>query len=755
MIIESIHIRSFGRLAEYTCRFDEHMQIIEGDNEAGKSTVAAFIRYMLYGFPRQGGSELSEKKKRISWQGGTAAGSMTVRLSDGRRFRVERATTATTGTGTRESHREVAAIIDLETNTPLTGNESAGERFLGVPEEVFTSTAFVGQLGSPRVGGTALNEAIENLLFSGNESLNMQRAQDRLDLLRRTLLYKNGKGGEIYELEHRERELADRLELAREKHAELFARETELMNTQKKLDETERELAVATGEEENARNGMLAAAYDRLHRAEEEHAAAMDALREMDGMPAYRLRDSDLQELKNARRKAEEAAILYREAKAAQESRPSLVLSEEDVQHMRQAETEGGIDAVRRRARRSRGGLVVFVSLLLLFASLAAAGALQAPPLSYILLGIGASFAAGALAFAVWQGLFLHKLLRRYDTAGYAALLARLEELSSHESAVSAEREARAKTEGEIALRRGDVNRALGELDTVVRRFGSRLPAEADMAVFLDSLEDGARRVMDKKRSYEATRVSSNAMITALREQLAGTDEAAVREALPPDYEFDVHTVRMDKLRMKKEFYASQQRALTERRRELEHVIFSLRAQAEEPGHLGIELADVRARIEAARAQYDACVLAYDALEVAGERLRKGISPHLSHFASRMMERLTDGRYASIGISPELAVTAETESGTRSLDYLSAGTQDIAYLSLRMALIDLLYREKPPVCFDESFAHQDDTRAARMLEALSTLADSGWQTLIFTCHTREGRMLSEQRENAAVLRIAP
>ena len=42
--------------------------------------------------------ELSEKKKRISWQEGAAAGSMVVRLSDGRRYRIERATTATTGT---------------------------------------------------------------------------------------------------------------------------------------------------------------------------------------------------------------------------------------------------------------------------------------------------------------------------------------------------------------------------------------------------------------------------------------------------------------------------------------------------------------------------------------------------------------------------------------------------------------------------------------------------------------------------------
>ena len=755
MIIESVHIRSFGRLSAYTCQFDGGMQVIEGNNEAGKSTLAAFIRYMLYGFPRQGGSELSEKKKRISWQEGAAAGSMVVRLSDGRRYRIERATTATTGTGTRETHREVTAIIDLETNTPLPGNESAGERFLGVPEEVFVGTAFVGQIGSPRVTGAELNEAIENLLFSGNENLNMQQAQDKLDLLRRTLLYKNGKGGEIYDLERRERELADRLEVARERNETLLTRETELTNTDRNLEKAETEYKAAALREQNARNALLVTAYEHLHRAERDHAAAMDALREMDGMPAYRLRESDLQDLKNARRKAEEAAILYREARNTQENRTPLAFSEEEAAQMKQAESEGGIAAVRRRAGRTAGGLIASAAAMLFFAVLAAVGAVQTAPLSYILLGIGAAFAAGSAVFAVLRLLSLRRLLHRYGAGGYAALLTRLEELASHEVAMAEETEARAKAEGEVTLRQGELNRALGELDTVVRRFGSRLPGEEDIPAFLDSLEDGARRVMEKKQSYEATRVSSNTMIMALREQLAGTDEAALREALPPQYEIDVQKDRPDLHRMKKEFYDSQRVALTKRRRELESDIFAARANAEDPGHLGIELSDVRARIAAARAQYDACVLAYDALDVAGERLRKGISPHLSNFASRMMERLTDGRYTSIGISPELAVTVETESGTRSLDYMSAGTQDIAYLSLRMALIDLLYREKPPVCFDESFAHQDDTRAARMLEALGTLSEGGWQTLIFTCHGREGALLTAKDPTASVLRIAP
>ncbi len=752
MRIESIKIRSFVRLSDYECRFDGRMQIIEGENEAGKSTLAAFIRYMLYGFPRQGGSELSEKKKRIRWQDGTAAGSMTVVLSDGHRYRIERATTATGGTGTRETHREVTAIIDLETNTALPGNESAGERFLGVPEDVFLGTAFVGQIGTPRVDGVTLTEAIENLLFSGSENLNMQHAEDKLDGLRRMLLYKNGKGGEIYELARRERDLLDRLAVAQEKNGQLLARESELAHTEEKLEEVERDLAAATVRESNARNALLAEAYEHLHRAERDAAAAMEALREMDGIPAYRLRESDLQELKAVRRRAEDAERLLADARRAREDRGATAIDEEELRLMKEAEEAGGMSAMRAGTAKTRMWMLLCAAAVLAFGALAAVGASLAAPLSYILISIGSVFAVGSGVASLLSLLSLRRRIRRFGVKKYGELAARIAEIEARERLLREEANAAAEAAGEEARLAAEYNRILSELDTVCRRFGARLPNE-DVFPFLDSLEDGARRVMEKKRSYEETRVSSEEKISILRTQLAGVDETAVREAIPAGYEWDMKTENPELLRKKKEFFLSQQRALEARRRDLENTLYAARGSVEDPGALGGELADVRRRLAAAREQHEACTLAYEALEVAGERLRRGISPHLSHFAGRMMDGLTDGVYKDIGVSPDLSVTAETESGTRALDYLSAGTQDLAYLSLRMALIDLLYKEKPPVCFDESFSHQDDARAARMLDTLTLLTENGWQAIIFTCHDREGRILTEKNGGAAILRM--
>ena len=50
MVIEKIIIKSFGLINDMTLEFSDKVNVIEGQNESGKSTIAAFIKYMLYGF---------------------------------------------------------------------------------------------------------------------------------------------------------------------------------------------------------------------------------------------------------------------------------------------------------------------------------------------------------------------------------------------------------------------------------------------------------------------------------------------------------------------------------------------------------------------------------------------------------------------------------------------------------------------------------------------------------------------------------
>lgn len=65
----------------------------------------------------------------------------------------------------------------------------------------------------------------------------------------------------------------------------------------------------------------------------------------------------------------------------------------------------------------------------------------------------------------------------------------------------------------------------------------------------------------------------------------------------------------------------------------------------------------------------------------------------------------------------------------------------------------MLYTEKPPVCFDESFAHQDNSRAKSMMKAVKKLASEGQQSFIFTCREREASLAKECCKKAGIFKL--
>ena len=748
MIIESIRIDNFGRLRDVSYTFGEGLTIIEGDNESGKSTLAAFIRYMLYGFGRAAGSDLAEKKKRMDWQSGRAAGSMTVRVGT-RRYRIERVTTVSTGAREREVYHDTYAIVDAETSTPQRIDVCPGEYFLGVPETVFLQTAFIGQIGSHRPDGSKLSAAIENLLFAGDEETDLPRAMARLEELRRTLHHKRGTGGALQELESKEAALATRLESAREQNAALLMTEGELASVKEQLAKAEEEARTAKEKETLAANVTVVRTYDRLHAAEERLAAAEAALIGMDGLPSHRLTERDLTDLAVARRASEDAARRLAEAEAELEARRAERIDAQTEALLRRAEGEGGIDAIAAYAARlsSRVRLSLLACLLCGLPGLVLLFIF--PLLSLLLVGS---------AIGLWQLLAARRerqdLCRAYGVETHGALLERLSALRTalaEEQAWQAAVAAAEERKRTVAL---EHRRAAGELDTVVRRFDTRLP-EGEVDAFLDDLASTVRAVLEKKKAREQERAAAAAAVETLRAGLRGTSEAAARAALPADGELpqeqDLHAEEWHQRAVQAD---ARCRILSAKERELENKLLSTRSRIEDPAVLEAALQTIREKKEAENARYAAVLLACEALGGAGERLRAEISPRLSARARELLAAMTGGRYDSVGVDHDLSMTVGTESGTRSPEWLSTGTQDLVYLSLRLALVDLLYREKPPICFDESLAHQDDGRLARVVSTLAACAGEGQQCLLFTCHGREREAVQAAAKEATFIRLS-
>lgn len=147
---------------------------------------------------------------------------------------------------------------------------------------------------------------------------------------------------------------------------------------------------------------------------------------------------------------------------------------------------------------------------------------------------------------------------------------------------------------------------------------------------------------------------------------------------------------------------------------------------------------------EALSEKCDAYVMAYEKLEEASLKMRAAISPKLSETAGTLMSAVTNGKYPEIGVDSVFSLTFRPETGnggrmTKGEEFMSAGTSDAAYVSLRLALATLICGADrlPPMIFDESFSRLDDERLGNMLKLL---AASRSQIILLSSLSREAEL---------------
>ena len=73
------HIENFGKLQNQDISFSDGCNICCRENGWGKSTLAAFLKVMLYGFDNERSRDdfASERRRYRPWQGGVYGGSLT------------------------------------------------------------------------------------------------------------------------------------------------------------------------------------------------------------------------------------------------------------------------------------------------------------------------------------------------------------------------------------------------------------------------------------------------------------------------------------------------------------------------------------------------------------------------------------------------------------------------------------------------------------------------------------------------------
>ena len=112
--------------------------------------------------------------------------------------------------------------------------------------------------------------------------------------------------------------------------------------------------------------------------------------------------------------------------------------------------------------------------------------------------------------------------------------------------------------------------------------------------------------------------------------------------------------------------------------------------------------------------------IAKECMEAAYEQVRNNVSPGFTNNLSRIIDKISNGKYSKINFNDEEGLMVETESGNYiSAERLSTGTIDQMYLSLRLSTLAEISKEKMPIILDETFAYFDNNRLENILEYIN------------------------------------
>ena len=775
-------IEEFGKLEHRRFTFGEGMNLIEGENESGKSTLLAFFRFIFYGFPRRNAAGGDERDKRLSFRTRRAAGSLTFTCR-GETYRIFRAVTAK---NERETTETLSVTEEPEgAETELAG-KTPGEFFLGIPAELYDSSLCVRQSEIERVGEGDVSGRVGDLLAATGGAA---RAGKLLENARRTLSYRKGRGGKIAELEDEDGTLAREISEATESAARLAALTEEENQARAVLSRAKNELKLLDAAAEKARLTAALEQYRDLCHAEEDARGAAIRVQELLKAGESLPDEGALARLAHllAEKKDREQALSRAEAALAQfetvPPRPNRQTdTPENAPVVRPATAfpkapfrEGG------GARSAAGGARATAD----FTPSAEIHSVVAPNKN----GSGTRTPAGeATAARQWEGSTANNTETAFPQAprrkatGFLTLCALFALLAV--GALTA-----ALLPLSLPLPAAALFGAAGGAAAVALIFAvlagkrakplplspERLEARATYSRALENFLDVQKNLETEwKKTCGASPVPSADPDAVLREYArergALSEELAAKRGVQTYAEHQAALLRgrvgalntaavearlaalasVPELTGTPEETAAHRAALSERIGDTEARLSALTreeagllATAKDPAELARRRAEVSARLAAARESLAALDMAQSALLTAETELRQDIAPALCRAAGGLFREICgeDTGHEELHMGADFSVMLDAEGDRHPLSCFSAGCRDAAYLSLRIALAGMITREPVPLLLDEPAARLDDRRAAALLAALAGVTGSGGQCLLFTCHHREAALL--------------
>lgn len=142
--------------------------------------------------------------------------------------------------------------------------------------------------------------------------------------------------------------------------------------------------------------------------------------------------------------------------------------------------------------------------------------------------------------------------------------------------------------------------------------------------------------------------------------------------------------------------------------------------------------------------EYRALDLAINTIESISKEIHDEFAPDINNKVSNLIEKITKGKYNKIRVDENLNIRVENPNTKELIDIsnLSGGTIDQLYFSLRFSLINSMVENNYPLILDDCFIQYDNYRLENILDFIVTISQNR-QIIMFTCHNREKEILDD------------
>ena len=301
MLIKNLKIFSFGKLKDLNIELGDGINIIKGNNEAGKSTIHSFIKSMLFGIDGKGRSiKTNNRIKYMPWGENEFGGSLV--------FENEKtAYNITRVFGKTKSKDKVAVINDVNGEEIVTPGE-IGESLLKLSGDGFSNTLYISQKESSVSEEETLLARLSNFKETGDEDVSYLRVISFLDEVKRRFIHKKGTGGELSK--NRER-LSD----AKKHFQELKEELSSLMQTEEMLKSAKNQLQELS---KAAKERAKKAAELKKEDAARDYESAIGLTKEIEKLSLElsefkTVTDGEISALKEKKKNAENNIALYKQ----------------------------------------------------------------------------------------------------------------------------------------------------------------------------------------------------------------------------------------------------------------------------------------------------------------------------------------------------------------------------------------------------------------------------------------------------------